>query len=456
MDEEKKLAGKKISIIGAGVSGRALAELAASMGAEVFISDSKAISCEVKKGFEKNGIAWEEMGNTAKALAADEIVVSSGISPEIPVLRRAPEQGLKVTGELDFLSPFLSGIVIGVTGSNGKTTTTSMLGYYLEKLGYSVLTGGNIGNAAAHAANREFDFIVLELSSFQLHWAESFVCDLAIVTNLAPDHIDWHGSCENYFAAKAKLIKCLVPGGAAIYQQRDEQLLNIKEGVQKFPLRWGEEDPHQQGVYLDDKVQASWINGGGCRMKRKLFTFDEVKLPGRHNLENTAMATAALALFNIPELSPELLGSYIPPKHRCAPAGTISGVTFIDDSKGTNVAATVTALTSLSGSKIIILGGQGKGEDYAPLAAAVKEYTHGAVLLGAEKEKIAAALEAAGAESFSLAKDMEEAVRLAFSKATEGDTVLLSPACTSWDMYPNYNERGEDFCRCVKKLSGEK
>ena len=328
----------------------------------------------VAETVESAGIDYECGGNTERALEADEVVVSSGISPKAPIVAEALKRGMRVTGELDFVNPYLSGIVIGVTGSNGKTTTTSMIGYFLEKLGYSVMTGGNIGNAVAHAAGRDYDFmigyfleklgysvmtggnignavahaagrdydfIVLELSSFQLYWAREFMCDLAIVTNLAPDHIDWHGSYENYVASKANLINCLAPGGAAIYQKRDEELLHIKEGVERFPLAWHEDDPHAQGIYLDEQVGAAWINGGGCRMKHRLFLFDDVKLLGRHNLENAAMAAGALAIFNTPEITPELMGSYVPPKHRCAFAGKLRGVTFVNDSKGTNVAASM-------------------------------------------------------------------------------------------------------------------
>ena len=454
MTENMQLAGRRISVVGAGVSGRALAELAAGLGAEVFVSDVKEPDAAVTKAFAEKGIKWEGGGNTERVLEADEILVSSGVSPKAPILEAAAAKGSTVTGELDFVSPYLSGIVIGVTGSNGKTTTTSMIGYYLERLGYSVMTGGNIGNAVARAAGKEYDFIVLELSSFQLCWAKKFICDLAVVTNLAPDHIDWHGSYENYVAAKANLVNCLAPGGAVIYQERDEEALNIaaREEIVRYPLRWGEDDPHKRGLYLDDGVRASWINGGGCRMKRRLFFFDDVKLLGRHNLENTAMALGVLALFNMPELSPELIASYVPPKHRCAFAGKTRGVTFVDDSKGTNVAATVTAMTSLPGAKVIILGGQGKGEDYAPLAEAVRENTRAAVLLGSEKEKIAAALSAAGVSGCRLVNDMEEAVKTAYSLASEGDTVLLSPACTSWDMYPSYNVRGDHFCAIVKEI----
>lgn len=451
MIEEGKYRGKKVSVLGAGVSGRALAELAVRLGAEVFVSDAKALKPEAAAEFKKLGIEWEENGNTERLLEADEIVVSSGISPRNPMLVKAFERGLLVTGELDFVHPYLDGTIVAVTGSNGKTTTTSMIGGFLEQCGFAVMTGGNIGNAVARASYQPYDFIVLELSSFQLYWAKNFRCDIAIVTNLAPDHIDWHGSYENYVAAKANVIKSLYEGGSAIYQQRDEGALNPQVEM-KFPLSWREPDKFQRGIYLDDKEQAAFINGGGPTMLRRLFDFSQVKLLGTHNLENAAMAMAVIALFNIENVPEGMLSSYVPPKHRCAFAGRVKDVTFVDDSKGTNVAASVTAMSALAGPKVVILGGQGKGEEYGELAAAALKYTKHAVLLGSEKEKIEAALKAAGYASYKIVNDMEEAVNEAYRLAEPGDTVLLSPACTSWDMYPNYNERGDHFCRIAKEI----
>ena len=217
--------GKKISVIGAGVSGRSLAELAGKLGAEVFVSDLKKINEDTAKAFKAIGIHWEEEGNTERVLECDEIIISSGVSCDIPILKLAASRKIPVTGELDFVYPYMSGKIIAVTGSNGKTTTASMTGFLLERAGVVSMTGGNIGNPAANAAYQKNDFLVLELSSFQLNRVNKFKCDIAVVTNLAPDHIDWHGSYENYVAAKAKLISCLAPGGAAIYQARDEEAL---------------------------------------------------------------------------------------------------------------------------------------------------------------------------------------------------------------------------------------
>lgn len=445
MESVNSYEGKRISVIGAGVSGTELALLAKRLGADVFISDTSEISEEKLNRFREAGIKWEMHGNTDQILNADLIVVGSGISPQTPVLRKAEEHGISVMGELDFVAPYLDGKIIAITGSNGKTTTTSMTGYFLEKLGYHCLTGGNIGNALAKAAGEHYDFIVVELSSFQLHWTKRFRAEVGVVTNLAPDHIDWHGSYEKYVEAKANLFRCLNQGGVPIYQKSDQDALAVSGG---FPLQWEKAGP-ADGIYMDEANSCAWLVRGG--EKKKLFDFADVKLLGKHNLENTAMACAALAHFGI-SVPGGLIGGYTAPGHRCAYVGEVKGVVFVDDSKGTNVAASVTAMRSLPNEKVVVLGGKGKGEDYGPLAEAVVQYAAFAVLLGAEKEKIAEALRAAGYEKYVLAGTMEEAVEAAFEKAAAGQTVLLSPACTSWDMYSDYGKRGEHFSEIAKGI----
>lgn len=446
------LKGQKISVIGAGVSGYALASLAADHGADVFVSDAKGIKEERKKIFKEKNIKWEENGNTDKMLDADKILVSSGISPNVPILKEAASRDVSLVGELDFVSPYISGVVIGVTGSNGKTTVTSMIGHLLEKLGFDCMTAGNIGTPVADAAKSGKDFIVLELSSFQLQWAEKFSCDIAIVTNLAPDHLDWHGSYENYVAAKANIIKCLKDGGAAIFQKRDTDALGIaNKKCRSYPLSWDKNDI-VRGIFMDVENKGAFLENSGSDAKYKLFDFDVVKLLGSHNLENAAMAVSALALLNINDISKDIISSYSAPEHRCELVGTKNGVTFINDSKGTNVAASITAMSSLPNKKVMILGGKGKGEDYAPLAQAVKKYASSAVLLGAEKKKIAAALDTVGCRQYVFAESMKDAVEKAYESANDGETVLLSPACTSWDMYPNFETRGIDFCNIVKEI----
>ena len=308
--------------------------------------------------------ALEEAGATV-VCGTDEVlgsfdlaVASPGIPEDSDFFASARAHAAEVIGEPELAWRESPERWVAITGTNGKTTTTSLATHLLQASGLAAESVGNIGTPPTEAiASRGDDtWFVAELSSFQLYWAREFMCDLAIVTNLAPDHIDWHGSYENYVASKANLINCLAPGGAAIYQKRDEEALHIKDGVERFPLTWHEDDPHAQGIYLDEQVGAAWINGGGCRMKHRLFLFGDVKLLGRHNLENAAMAAGALAIFNTPEITPELMGSYVPPKHRCAFAGKLRGVTFVDDSKGTNVAASITAMTSLPGTKVVPAG----------------------------------------------------------------------------------------------------
>lgn len=443
--------GKRLSVVGAGVSGRSLAELAKKLGTDVFVSELKEMPQETAEALGSLGIKWESGGNTRKLLEADEIIVSSGIPSDIPILLEASSQGIPVTSELDFVYPFLSGKIIAITGSNGKTTTASMTGYFLERSGAASMTGGNIGNPAANAAFTDTDHIVLELSSFQLSRLERFMCDVAVVTNLAPDHIDWHGSYEKYVEAKANVIRRLKEGGAAICQKRDCEALGVGHG-RTFPLIWAGPDPSARGIYLDSESSAAYLCKDAGTEPIKLFDFKAVRLLGSHNIENTAMAAASHALLGFGTPAPEVISAYEPPKHRCAFAGRSRGITYVDDSKGTNVAATVTAMSSLEGDKVMILGGKGKGEDYAPLAEAVLKYAKGAVLLGEEKEKIALALDGAGFNNYSMVSTMEEAVEAASRIAAPGDTVLLSPACTSWDMYPNYGARGDHFCSIVKGI----
>jgi len=439
---ETILKGKKITVIGAGVSGSAVAKLAAKKGAQVFVSDGKSISEETRAIFKKNNIKWEQNGNSAKALDADVMVVSSGIPPCSEIVSYARNNGINPVSELDFAYPYLNGRIIAVTGSNGKTTTTSIIAELLQKSGYNATAAGNIGLGIAELADKEFDYIAMELSSFQLYWSSQFRCLAGVVTNIAPDHLNWHGSYENYVAAKGKLFHCILPDGAGICQKRDLEMLKSQAVSDIYTLGWSREC----NIYMDAESKSAWFGS------EKLLDFTETKLLGTHNMENIAMALAALKLCNA-KADRKILADIKAPAHRCEYAGEINGITFVNDSKGTNVAASITAMSSLSGRKVVILGGQGKGEDYVPLAKAVKEYAEYVLLLGEEKEKLAMALQNAGFANFEYAENIRDSVIKGYKKARTGETVLLSPACTSWDMYKHFEERGEDFCKNVKELA---
>ncbi len=451
------ISGKKISVIGAGISGAGLARLARRLGGRVFVSDEKKISDRSHlELFKSCGIEWEENGHTPKIFDADLLLVGSGISPKAWAVVEGARNEIPIMGELDFIAPFLSGKIIGVTGSNGKSTTTTLTGHLLQKAGFSVEVTGNIGKSLADSAFEQRDFLVVELSSFQLHWNTRFSCDLAMVTNLAPDHIDWHGSFEEYIKAKAKILSTRKQGGFAIVQETERSMLwknEMSSDYAVLPFLWKGTGFVQGEALLADEKGGRVVFRDARGDEELLFSFDDVPLIGKHNMENAAFAAGAVRLLTEKKSGlGGLFSGFHGLAHRCEFVAKVRDVTFVDDSKGTNVAASATALRSLPGPKIVILGGQGKGEEYAPLADAVKNEAIAAVILGEEKERIVAALRSAGFSNFFEAGTMEEAVYTASRLAAPGSTVLLSPACTSWDMYPNYKKRGEHFRRLVLDL----
>jgi UDP-N-acetylmuramoylalanine--D-glutamate ligase len=454
------LSGERVAVLGGGVSGTSLALLAAKRGADVFVSDAKGLSGETAVLLENAGILYEQWGHTDKILDCDRVILSSGFPPYVDIIRKITERGIPLTGELDFAAPCLSGRLIGVTGSNGKTTTTSLLGHILSFLNPAgtVATAGNIGNAIADLAGSNYDFIAAELSSFQLHWANNTALDGAVVTNLAPDHIDWHGSYENYIAAKAKILSFVrgheenggqldsLPGGFSIARASELGLLCAPK-KRVFALEWDVPESREK-IVLSSKDLAAYAFGG------KLFDFDDTAMIGNHNMENTAMAMAAICLLGFgADRARKALEKYVPPPHRCSLVLELDGARYIDDSKGTNVAATVTALSSIPGRKLVILGGRGKGEDYRALVDPLKRFAKRAFLIGEAAEEIALILRKGGFMDFSATSGMEEAVSMARAAAEPGDVVLLSPACTSWDAYKNYGERGDHFASIARKMA---
>jgi len=453
MESANDLQGKRITIIGSGVSGKGLAFLAARLGASVFVTEKKHLDEDARAMFREKGIAWEEDGHSGRACEADLVVAGSGIPPSAPVVVEAVKRRIPVTGELDFLAPFLRGRIIGVTGSNGKSTTTALLGHMLTRKGFAVSVAGNIGTSLADSALRVWDFIVVELSSFQLHWNSCLSCSVAVVTNLAPDHIDWHGSYDEYVRAKARIITTLGESGLAVIQERDRAALGAaSEDERLVCFSWkGEFSGRcEKAILADENSRSVYIRTG--KDEEKLFDFDDLPLIGRHNIENGSMAAGVIHLLGEKGGAASLFSGFKGLPHRCEKVAEIGGILFIDDSKGTNVASTCTALTSIEGSKAIILGGQGKGEDYAPLAETVRREAAAAVVMGEEREKIVRALREAGYGAIIEAEGMEDAVRKAASALAGKGVVLLSPACTSWDMYPNYKKRGEHFRNIVLSL----
>jgi UDP-N-acetylmuramoylalanine--D-glutamate ligase len=442
---------ERVTVVGGGVSGTTLALLAKKIGHPVFVSEKDKLSPERKDLLANAGIPWEE-GHSERALQADLMLLSSGIPPYAPLVLAAQKQGITVIGEVDFVAPHLRGKTIGVTGSNGKSTTTALLGHLLAACDLKVAVAGNIGNPLADFAFTPYDYIVIELSSFQLHWSKAFHADLAIVTNLRPDHLNWHGSAASYFCSKGHLVELKKPSAWLISQAEALNLLPPCD-LERATFTVHSE---REGVDLPNRIilgeRTVLLERGGKRAE--LFAFRDLAILGHHNVENAAMAMAAVALLGEDvSRARGALASFKGLPHRCEEVARKGGVLFVNDSKGTNVAAAVTALQSLNGKKIVILGGRGKGESYELLAKAVAEEAKAAVLLGEEREEIGKALRGVGFTAFRFVSDMEEAVKYAYNIARPGDVVLLSPACTSWDMYSNFEERGNHFKRLVSELA---
>ncbi len=449
----KDLMGRKFTVLGAGVSGEALALAIAELGGKVFVSELKDnIPDERLSLFEQAGIGWELGGNTDRALECDLMLLSSGISPESPIVKRAYQAAVPLEGEVDFIVPRLNGKVVAVTGTNGKTTTTSLMAHILKASGWDAVAVGNIGTPLGSVLNERHDVYVVELSSFQLYWAKKSLFDLTVVTNLAPDHIDWHGSVENYVEAKGNALARRRQEAWAVVQERDIDSLKIRGDQHVLPLMIKDVSDNN-GIYMDK--DDAWIVVN--RKPTRLFSYGQIPMVGFHNLENAAMAVGGCFALGCDScVGGGAFEGYKPPSHRCQFVICMDGVTYIDDSKGTNVASTCTALDSIDGKKVAILGGRGKGESYDSLALSVKRNCRKAILMGEETEPIRQALDLAGFSDWIIASGMEEAVKIASLVAVSGDTVLLSPACTSWDMYGSYVERGDHFSRLVRDILEKK
>jgi UDP-N-acetylmuramoylalanine--D-glutamate ligase len=449
-----------IAVVGAGKSGRALALLGKELGLSVFVTETSPLPREVQSLFSSQGILWEET-HSPRALEADALILSSGIPPTSEMVRMAREENIPVVGELDFVSPHIKGDIIGITGSNGKSTTVALLAHLLQKaLGEDMVSpGGNIGIPLGEVALKNYACVVAELSSFQLHWAENPCLSGGGITNIVPDHLDWHGGYEAYVKAKMKMLHLFKKDSRVfpfIFRLQDVSYFPEKifpPHIEAFPFFWkgAEGNPSPvRGIFASpEKVTLR-------KDKEEFFLFDprkDLSLLGKHNVENAAFAASLGILWKAngdPKKILAGLSSFIPLAHRCENLGTLQGVTFVNDSKGTNVAATVTALESLEGEIIVLLGGKGKGEEYGELAEAVFQNTRAAILFGAEACSLEKALKGKCPHLY-VVPTLEKAFSHALSLSRENDTVLLSPACTSWDAYRSYTERGEHFRDLVKR-----
>lgn len=445
---------KRIVVLGGGESGAGAAVLAKVKGFDVFLSDRGKIAAEHAALLKKWEIPFEEGHHTEELiLNADEIVKSPGIPTSAPMIQKIMERGIHIISEIEFAGRYDTAKKICITGSNGKTTTTSLIYYLLKEAGLNVGLGGNIGKSYAYqVATEHFDYYVLEISSFQLDNCYEFRPDIAIITNITPDHLDRYGyEMENYVKAKFRITRNLRPEDCFIFDSDDAITINhlnkIVTEAKKLPFT--QEAKVEQGAYLDnDKIVVKYEDDE-CDIFLK-----ELSLGGKHNVYNSmAAALAAKATGIDNEIIRNSLETFAPIEHRLEPVLSVGGVLYINDSKATNVDAAWYALECQQRPVVWIVGGTDKGNDYNVLKDLVKEKVKAIVCMGIDNHKFHEAFEdIVGKDKIKDTLSAEEAVKTAAAFATDGDVVLLSPCCASFDLFTCYEDRGEKFKAAVKNL----
>ena len=443
---------KKIVILGAGESGAGSAVLAQKQGLVVFVSDKGQIKENYREILVKNNIKWEEGNhNEAIILSADEVIKSPGITENAPIINKIREKGIPVISEIEFAGRYAKGIKICITGSNGKTTVTNLIYHILKKAGKNAAMTGNVGNSFAMAvAEGSYDYYVIELSSFQLDGMYDFKADIAVLLNITPDHLDRYDyKLQNYIDSKFRVTRNQKKEDFLIYWEGDP-IIKAELSKKKFEmtmLPFSDEIKEGMAAYIEnDELIIDYQN------KINLMTIHEFALKGRHNTYNSMAAAIAGKILNIrKEVIRESLADFQGVEHRLEPVITVCGIDFINDSKATNVNSTWYAIECMENNIIWIVGGVDKGNDYSELFEVVKKKVRAVVCLGKDNKKII--------ESFKdkvptivETTSMEEAVRSAYYLAKKGETVLLSPACASFDLFKNYEDRGRQFKQAVRNL----
>ncbi|KUK03283.1 MAG: UDP-N-acetylmuramoylalanine--D-glutamate ligase [Thermotoga sp. 50_1627] len=418
------------ALIGYGVSNRSLCKMLVKMGHRVFVSEAKALSEQDRRDLDEMHVEFEDNGNTECVLKADWIVVSPSVRFDHPVVSKARERTLT---DLDVvLNIKKPGFIVAVTGTNGKTTTCHMFEHVLTKLGKRVIVAGNIGNPIASVRDEQLDYLVLEISSFQLFWSKNLPIDVGIILNIEPNHLDWHPSFQHYVESKLKLFTF---AGKRFMHESCRRFINE---------RWTD---------VVSFSTAHLVNEDQVEFRGQTYPLRNGFLKTHQNLQNlSAVLTVLESLGFEPRMVLEALEDFTPPQHRMQLVAIIDGVHFVNDSKSTSAAATIAALQNYQeGNVVLILTGRGKNESYDALVAQIKRKVKHVVVFGEITALITPLLRASNVP-FRVVENMEEAVFEAFRRASRGDIVLLSPAAASFDLYANYAERGEHFVRVVESL----
>lgn len=440
----------RIVILGAAESGAGAAVLAKKQGFDVFVSDMSVIKDKYKKILDDHYIDWEEKQHTEeKILNADEIIKSPGIPDKAPIIKKAIEKGIHIISEIEFAGRYTHSKMVCITGSNGKTTTTSLIYHIFKNAGYDVGLAGNIGNSLAlQVAETPHEYYVIELSSFQLDNMYDFRANIAILLNITPDHLDRYDCMQDYVDAKMRILQNQTTDDAFIYWEEDPI---IKRELEKYDIK-AIQYPFSQ---LKKNGVIGYIEEGQYKIEKPTpfnMEQEELSLTGRHNVYNSLAAGIASKIAGIKnEVIRKCLSDFPGVEHRLEKVTRVGGVEYINDSKATNVDACWYALESMKGDTILILGGLDKGNDYNEIKDLVKEKCVGLVYLGADNTKLHQFFDGFGIP----VKDthsMKDCVEACYEMAKPGDTVLLSPCCASFDLFKNMEDRGEQFKTLVRSL----
>lgn len=442
---------KRIVILGAGESGAGAAVLAKKEGFDVFVSDMSKINDKYKKILDDHNIEWEEGHHTEeKILNASEIIKSPGIPKEAPMIKKVMEKGIHIISEIEFASRYTTSKMVCITGSNGKTTTTSLIYHIFKEAGYDAGLAGNIGKSLAlQVAEDPHEYYIIELSSFQLDNMYDFHANIAILLNITPDHLDRYDFCmQNYVDAKMRIIQNQTENDSFIYWNDDPI---IKKELEKYDIK-AIVFPFSE---LKENGSISYIEEGKYIIEKPTpfnMEQEELSLSGKHNIYNSLAAGIATNIAGIKkEVIRKSLSDFPGVEHRLEKVTKVGGVQYINDSKATNVDACWYALESMKTPTILIIGGKDKGNDYDAIKPLVKEKCVGLVYLGADNKKLHDNFDNMGIPVRDT-HSMKECVEACYEMAKPGDTVLLSPCCASFDLFKNMEDRGEQFKTLVRNL----
>jgi UDP-N-acetylmuramoylalanine--D-glutamate ligase len=442
----------ELVVLGGGESGVGSAILAKVKGLSVFLSDSGLLKEEHRKTLLDHGIDFEEGGHSEeKILQASEVVKSPGIPDTTPLMRKIREKGIRVISEIEFAGRYTNARMICITGSNGKTTTASLIYHILKSAGLNVGLGGNIGRSfARQVAEEHYDYYVLELSSFQLEGVYDFKADIAVLMNISPDHLDrYDHDMQKYVDAKMRIVRNHKMGDSFIYWMDDpvvtKELEKLKPASDIYSFT--EKNNHLATAYSEGNKMYIQTKGTLFDMELELLA-----LQGMHNLYNSMASGIVAKLLDISDDNLRLaLSDFKGVPHRLEKVASVRGVQYINDSKATNVNSCWYALQSMRTKVVLILGGTDKGNDYSEIEDLVRQKVRALIFLGKDNSKLHAYFDGI-VPSIEDAGSMKEAVDAAYRLAKKGDTVLLSPCCASFDLFQNYEDRGNQFKDCVRRL----